>query len=733
MTELNPTEKIPNLPPFSAWLASNIPAVYDNTMSYYDELTGLIAYIEQTVIPAVNTNQEALVQLQNLYLQLKEYVDHYFDNLDVQEEINNKIDSMVNNGTFQQILDGYVKPTLDALDAKIDDETEARETSDGQLRDLITQVGNGTPLVASSTAEMTDTTKVYVNTTNGKWYYYDGDSWEIGGDFQSAVIGENTIQPYMTKFLATKNLLPYTGWIEGKVWSWTNGSEMSYAAGCLHNTQISVTPGERLIIVNSNLLPTTDFTIVEYAEDDSFVKSTRCGYTLNMNLVIDENTSYIKFCSLVNKFSTLPINSIMIVRLSDVVDIINFNSIFDWKPGNRQSIKSEEIIISNPYGHKLLPRVYKNTAFTYSIDNYKLPNPYKAEITGTVAGNSATATVNLGNYVYANNVTTDDYLYVDYSDSSVKPTYVSIFADNGSSVGYMDRYDEDKGIFRLKLTNNAVTGLNNGTLWFFGYFYNQTVGESITVKVSTYINNDYSDIVKLISGKEEPAPIKMMFLGDSITHLSGDRSWTDKFNNIINGTTIANVAVDGARLRDFSETVYDGNPTQANPSSNVLGNQVQKIINNSYETPDAIIIAIGTNGGISVQGNELNDAFFTSSGVKPLADVDRKTDAGAYRWCTQKLSEIYPNAKIIWCTPIQSAYANAKRPSVVGEWGDNLKEFCLWGSTYCFDTEKCGINALNASTTLYDGLHPDIAGAQLMADYNAGEFNKLIDVIINKR
>lgn len=52
---------------------------------------------------------------------------------------------------------------------------------------------SGTPLAAASTAEMTDTTRVYVNTTDGKWYYYDGDSWEIGGTYQSTTLGEESV------------------------------------------------------------------------------------------------------------------------------------------------------------------------------------------------------------------------------------------------------------------------------------------------------------------------------------------------------------------------------------------------------------------------------------------------------------------------------------------------------------------------------------------------------------
>lgn len=88
------------LPPFKAFLASNIPSVYDNTLSYYDELTKLIAYLEQQVVPVVNETAAVVGSL-------KEYVDHYFDNLDVQEEINNKLDEMVEDGTLTDIIAQY--------------------------------------------------------------------------------------------------------------------------------------------------------------------------------------------------------------------------------------------------------------------------------------------------------------------------------------------------------------------------------------------------------------------------------------------------------------------------------------------------------------------------------------------------------------------------------------------------------------------------------------------------
>lgn len=40
---------------------------------------------------------------------LTDYVNHYFDNLDVQEEINNKLDDMAEQGTLQEIIDNYLQ------------------------------------------------------------------------------------------------------------------------------------------------------------------------------------------------------------------------------------------------------------------------------------------------------------------------------------------------------------------------------------------------------------------------------------------------------------------------------------------------------------------------------------------------------------------------------------------------------------------------------------------------
>ena len=86
-----------------------VPSSYLASLSYEEQLLWFCSYLEKTVIPAVNNNAEAVEELQTLYTQLKTYVDTYFDNLDVQEEINNKLDEMAESGQLTDIIAQYLQ------------------------------------------------------------------------------------------------------------------------------------------------------------------------------------------------------------------------------------------------------------------------------------------------------------------------------------------------------------------------------------------------------------------------------------------------------------------------------------------------------------------------------------------------------------------------------------------------------------------------------------------------
>ena len=85
-----------------------LPTSFVESMTYYEALAWFADFLQKTVIPTVNNNAEAVEELQALYIELHNYVKNYFDNLDVQEEINNKLDAMVEDGTLQEIIADYL-------------------------------------------------------------------------------------------------------------------------------------------------------------------------------------------------------------------------------------------------------------------------------------------------------------------------------------------------------------------------------------------------------------------------------------------------------------------------------------------------------------------------------------------------------------------------------------------------------------------------------------------------
>ena len=86
-----------------------IPTSYKNALTYEKQILAIGNYLENVVYPAINNNAEAVAELQNLFIELKDYVDNYFDNLDIQEEINNKLDEMAKGGQLSDIIAQYLE------------------------------------------------------------------------------------------------------------------------------------------------------------------------------------------------------------------------------------------------------------------------------------------------------------------------------------------------------------------------------------------------------------------------------------------------------------------------------------------------------------------------------------------------------------------------------------------------------------------------------------------------
>ena len=105
--DLKPVIKIEPFRKFCMTIGE-LPTSYLETMTYYEMLVWFTKFLGETVIPTVNNNGEAVSELQTKYIELKNYIDTYFDNLDLQEEVNNKLDEMVEQGTLQEIIAEYL-------------------------------------------------------------------------------------------------------------------------------------------------------------------------------------------------------------------------------------------------------------------------------------------------------------------------------------------------------------------------------------------------------------------------------------------------------------------------------------------------------------------------------------------------------------------------------------------------------------------------------------------------
>lgn len=88
---------------FRFWCQHVLPLVYDDSLSYYELLCKVVNYLND-VINNVDAIHDEMTDIINAFNELKAYVDDYFENLDVQEEINNKLDEMAQDGTLSDII-----------------------------------------------------------------------------------------------------------------------------------------------------------------------------------------------------------------------------------------------------------------------------------------------------------------------------------------------------------------------------------------------------------------------------------------------------------------------------------------------------------------------------------------------------------------------------------------------------------------------------------------------------
>lgn len=92
------------VPPFVRYCSAIIPTAFDDSLSYYEALCAIWKWLQDNLVDVVNNNAAVTDEYIKLVKELEQYVHDYFDNLDVQEEINNKLDDMAEDGTLAEIV-----------------------------------------------------------------------------------------------------------------------------------------------------------------------------------------------------------------------------------------------------------------------------------------------------------------------------------------------------------------------------------------------------------------------------------------------------------------------------------------------------------------------------------------------------------------------------------------------------------------------------------------------------
>lgn len=483
------------LPP---WVETNIqPAFYDKQSGTCLQQTARMYAKVNQLVRIANEQYETIADYIQRFITLKDYVEDYFDNLDVQEEINNKLDDMAEDGALTELVSEFfsdqIQEVSDALNNRLDSYESTVNTQLAHTNDLVNALVQSKPVPVTSISNMTDTSLIYVLTTDGNWYYYNGNAWTIGGAYQASSLSEgavgipnlnNTIQ----QAIGLIALSPV--WTTGK---YLNNGTYITQAGFSCSDPIQLKKGETIYFnakgvgTNIDIIDTCDSEgnnrrrVVRSIDDSARLYS----YTTTKN-------TYVILCSLTNSVGLAYIDINILSKLDSVVQN-TINEITDVHINktaieNNYYINSSGNKISHNYG------VYSVTGFidVSELSNYLLHNIWNiSTIDNQVCYAFYDADKNFISAVSMGGATQTDYTFETPSNTKFFRSTVSTVNTETLAL-YLN---EDIVSLNEKISDNNTTV---GTNTLFSSFNNFGVigdslasGESVSVVngVTRYVDN----------------------------------------------------------------------------------------------------------------------------------------------------------------------------------------------------------------------------------------------------
>ena len=232
------------LRPFELFMKNNFPFI-ENTfeaLDTYGLLCEIVKYLN-VVIDNTNTTEENVQLLSNAFNQLNDYVSNYFDNLDVQEEINNKLDGLVEDGTMSALILPYINEYEQTVNAQM-------LTQNNRITALESRMDTFTHLTEGSTsgdAELADARDAY----DGFQYANVGNHIRSQIQYlnkENLLLNDNKDYFYdLSDYFEQGNVtISNTGW----VYSTGTGTDDKQRIRVKENATLSVKAGDRLVVTS---------------------------------------------------------------------------------------------------------------------------------------------------------------------------------------------------------------------------------------------------------------------------------------------------------------------------------------------------------------------------------------------------------------------------------------------------------------------------------------------------